>query len=116
VLKLVGIGVIATVGLQALINMAVVTGLGPTKGIALPLLSSGGTGWILTAACLGLLVNMDRTGHRYGLTTNSPPRPSANTGESPSASASASATPGASATSTETQPLQGGAEGSPVVA
>jgi cell division protein FtsW len=72
VLKLVGIGVIATVGLQALINMAVVTGLGPTKGIALPLLSSGGTGWILTAACLGLLVNMDRTGHRYGAVAMSP--------------------------------------------
>jgi cell division protein FtsW len=60
-LKLLGLGVIATVGIQALINLAVVTGLGPTKGIALPLLSSGGTGWILTAASLGLLVAMDRT-------------------------------------------------------
>lgn len=65
VLKLVAIGITTTVGLQALINMAVVTGLGPTKGIALPLLSSGGTGWILTAACLGLLINMDLRGHRY---------------------------------------------------
>lgn len=60
VLKLAGLGVIATVGLQALINLAVVTGLGPTKGIALPLVSSGGTGWILTAFSLGLLVAMDR--------------------------------------------------------
>ncbi len=59
-LKLVGVGVLATVGLQAVINLFVVTGLGPTKGIALPLLSSGGTGWILTAASLGLLAAMDK--------------------------------------------------------
>ena len=60
VLKLIGLGVLSTIGLQALINLAVVTGLGPTKGIALPLVSSGGTGWILTAASLGMLVAMDR--------------------------------------------------------
>ncbi len=60
VLKLAGLGVLATIGLQAVINLAVVTGLAPTKGIALPLVSAGGTGWILTAASLGLLVAMDR--------------------------------------------------------
>jgi cell division protein FtsW len=59
-LKLVALGVLTTVGVQAIINLAVVTGLGPTKGIALPLLSSGGTGWILTAASLGLIVAIDR--------------------------------------------------------
>lgn len=61
VLRLVGLGVLTTIGLQAIINLAAVTGLGPTKGIALPLISSGGTGWALTAASLGLLVGMDRT-------------------------------------------------------
>lgn len=59
--RLVALGVMATVGIQALINLVVVTGLGPTKGIALPLLSSGGTGWILTASSLGLVIAMDRT-------------------------------------------------------
>lgn len=59
-LRLFGLGVILTVGTQAVINMAVVTGLGPTKGIALPLVSAGGTGWILTAASLGVLAAMDR--------------------------------------------------------
>ncbi len=59
-LKLAGFGLLATIGLQALINLAVVTGMAPTKGIALPLVSAGGTGWILTAASLGLLVAMDR--------------------------------------------------------
>lgn len=64
-LKLTALGVLATISLQAVINLAVVTGLGPTKGIALPLLSSGGTGWILTAASLGLVIAMDRTRGRY---------------------------------------------------
>lgn len=59
-LKLLALSVTATVGLQALINLAVVTGLGPTKGIALPLVSSGGTGWILTALSLGLVISIDR--------------------------------------------------------
>ncbi len=59
-LRLGGFGVLATLLIQATINLLVVTGLGPTKGIALPLLSAGGTGWVLTAGCLGLLVAMDR--------------------------------------------------------
>ncbi len=58
--RLVGLGVLLTVGFQALINMAVVTVLIPTKGIALPLISAGGTGWILTAAALGVVVSLDR--------------------------------------------------------
>lgn len=61
ILKLFVSGVMITVGLQALMNLAVVTGMGPTKGIALPLVSSGGTGWILTAFCLGLVIAVDRT-------------------------------------------------------
>lgn len=60
-LKLFALGVTATVGLQALINLFVVTGMGPTKGIALPLVSAGGTGWTLTAFSLGLLISIART-------------------------------------------------------
>lgn len=59
--KLLGLGIVATVGLQSVINLVVVTGLGQTKEIALPLVSSGGTGWILTAFSLGLVVAIDRT-------------------------------------------------------
>ena len=58
--RLISLGVLATILGQALINLFVVTGLGPTKGIALPLLSSGGTGWILTAAMLGVVMAVDR--------------------------------------------------------
>jgi cell division protein FtsW len=60
-LRLLGLGVLTTVGLQAIINLAVVTGLAPTKGIALPLLSSGGTGWMMTAFSLGLVVAIERS-------------------------------------------------------
>lgn len=61
--RLIVLGVTATVAIQAVINLMVVTGLAPTKGIALPLLSSGGTGWILTSFCLGLVISIDRTQH-----------------------------------------------------
>ena len=61
--RLVVLGIVATLVLQALINMAVVTGLVPTKGIALPLLSAGGTGWIVTAAALGLVSSIDNANH-----------------------------------------------------
>lgn len=60
-LQLIVLGVIATFAVQALINLVVVTGLGPTKGIALPLMSSGGTGWIMTAFMLGIIVSIERT-------------------------------------------------------
>ena len=53
-----------TFGLQAVINLMVTTGMAPTKGIALPLVSRGGTGWILTAFSLGLLISMDRRAWR----------------------------------------------------
>lgn len=61
VARLFVLGVIATIGLQACINLLVVTKLAPTKGIALPLISSGGTGWILTSAALGMLIRFDRS-------------------------------------------------------
>jgi len=63
-LRLVTLGVVATVGVQAVMNLMVVTGMAPTKGIALPLLSNGGTGWILTAFSLGLVISIDRTQER----------------------------------------------------
>ncbi|MBS0189527.1 MAG: FtsW/RodA/SpoVE family cell cycle protein [Phycisphaerales bacterium] len=60
-LKLFALGATVTIGVQAVINLAVVTVVAPTKGIALPLISAGGTGWILTAMSLGLLIAIDRT-------------------------------------------------------
>ncbi len=65
--RLLGLGILLTLGFQAMINMMVVTGMAPTKGIALPLISSGGTGWIMTAFFLGLLWSIDRRNARTGV-------------------------------------------------
>jgi cell division protein FtsW len=61
--RLVGLGVLLTVGLQAAINIAVVVAVVPTKGIALPLVSAGGTGWIMTAFALGLVAALDNANY-----------------------------------------------------
>jgi len=58
--QLVALGIVIMVGFQAGMNILVVTALIPTKGIALPLLSNGGTGWLLTAFCIGLIDAIDR--------------------------------------------------------
>jgi cell division protein FtsW len=68
-LRLMALGIISTVGVQACINLFVVTAMAPTKGIALPLISHGGTGWILTAFSLGLVVAIDRTQEQPVLTS-----------------------------------------------
>ncbi|MCH2143117.1 MAG: FtsW/RodA/SpoVE family cell cycle protein [Phycisphaerales bacterium] len=57
--QLLAMGIILTVTLQAIMNLMVVTAMAPTKGIALPLISSGGTGWIMTAFMIGLLASLD---------------------------------------------------------
>jgi cell division protein FtsW len=62
--RLFGLGILLTIGLQALINLLVVTGLAPTKGIALPFLSSGGSGWVATGISVGLLLSIDRCARR----------------------------------------------------
>ena len=58
--RLFAFGVLVMLTGQTLINLFVVTGLGPTKGIALPLMSAGGTGWVLIAAALGAVIAIDR--------------------------------------------------------
>ena len=60
--SLLGVAIAGTVGAQALMNLAVVTGLAPTKGIALPFISAGGTGLVLTAMAAGVLVNVAKQG------------------------------------------------------
>ena len=61
--RLLGLGVVLTIGIQAAINIAVVTVMVPTKGIPLPLISQGGTSWILTAFALGLVAALDNANH-----------------------------------------------------
>lgn len=51
-------GIAVLIGLEAFINMAVVTGMLPTKGIALPFLSYGGSSLIISLSAIGVLLNV----------------------------------------------------------
>lgn len=53
-------GLTFLIGMQAFANMAVVLGMVPTKGLALPFLSYGGTSLVTTLAAIGLLLNVSR--------------------------------------------------------
>jgi cell division protein FtsW len=53
-------GITTTILIQAFFNMSVVLKLVPTKGIPLPLISSGGTSVFITLASLGVLLNVTR--------------------------------------------------------
>ena len=59
--KLVAFGIVLAITFQAVINLGVVTRLLPTKGIALPFISAGGSHLFLTAAAVGVLVNIAHT-------------------------------------------------------
>jgi cell division protein FtsW len=52
------LGVTVVVVVQGLINMSVVLGMMPTKGIPLPMISSGGSSLLSTLTSLGLLMNI----------------------------------------------------------
>ena len=54
------IGITSMVVLQALINISVVLGMMPTKGIPLPLVSYGGSSLFVTLACVGVLMNITK--------------------------------------------------------
>jgi cell division protein FtsW len=55
---LLAFGITLLIGLQAFVNMAVVMGMVPTKGLALPFLSYGGTSLVTTLAAIGILLNV----------------------------------------------------------
>jgi len=58
--RLLALGATLTLGLQAAMNVAVVTVSVPTKGIALPMVSAGGTGVVILSVLVGMLINVAR--------------------------------------------------------
>jgi len=54
------LGITTMVVAQALLNLSVVLSLMPTKGIALPLVSSGGSSLLVTLASIGVLLNISQ--------------------------------------------------------
>jgi cell division protein FtsW len=53
-------GVGLWLGGQVVINLAVVTGLMPTKGMPLPLISFGGSSMVVVLTAVGLVLNVTR--------------------------------------------------------
>jgi len=58
--RLLAFGIVLMIGVQAAMNIAVVTASVPTKGIALPLVSAGGSGTVFLGALVGLLASIAR--------------------------------------------------------
>jgi cell division protein FtsW len=71
--QLLAFGIAAMVCTQAAINIAVATVSVPTKGLSLPLISSGGSGLVITCCALGLLANILR--HHHSALSEEPARP-----------------------------------------
>ena len=56
----VALGITTMIGVQALINMSVVLGMMPTKGIPLPLVSAGGSSLLINLLGMGILLNISQ--------------------------------------------------------
>lgn len=56
--KYLALGITCLLGMEAFINFAVVMGLLPTKGLALPFISYGGTSLIASLTAVGILLNI----------------------------------------------------------
>jgi cell division protein FtsW len=60
-------GCILLISLQAIINLGVVTGIFPTKGMSLPFISAGLSNLLLMGVLLGIIVNTQRSWPRSAL-------------------------------------------------
>ncbi|MDD5422108.1 MAG: putative lipid II flippase FtsW [Candidatus Omnitrophota bacterium] len=56
--RLVALGIVSLVALEAIINIGVTAGALPTKGLPLPFISYGGSGLIFHLAAVGILLNI----------------------------------------------------------
>jgi cell division protein FtsW len=60
-------GCLLLISLQAVINLGVVTGIFPTKGMSLPFISAGLSNLLLMGMLVGIFINTQRTWGRVGL-------------------------------------------------
>ena len=67
--KLLGLGVVLLISLQAVLNIAVTTTCLPNKGLPLPFVSYGGSNLICSMLGIGLLLNI----HRQARFVEAPP-------------------------------------------
>ncbi|HEX8751489.1 MAG TPA: putative lipid II flippase FtsW [Nitrospira sp.] len=64
--KYLGMGITLLIGIQALVNAGVVTGLLPTKGLTLPFVSYGGSSLVVSFVGVGMLLSISRDRHGGG--------------------------------------------------
>lgn len=58
-------GLVGMIGFEAMVNIAVVTGMLPTKGLPLPLISYGGTSMVMNLIACALILQASRYAERY---------------------------------------------------
>lgn len=58
--SLLALGVTMMIAVQALLNITVVTGLAPTKGLPLPFVSNGGSSLLINMIAMGVLLNISQ--------------------------------------------------------
>ncbi len=68
---LIAVGITFLIGFQAVINIGVVTGSLPNKGLSLPFISYGGSNLVVMLGCVGLLINIARHASQSDVVTNS---------------------------------------------
>ncbi len=56
--KFLGLGIVGLIAVQSLLNMGVVMGLLPTKGLVLPFIGYGGSSLVTTLMAMGILLNV----------------------------------------------------------
>lgn len=61
---LLAVGITSLVGIQAIINIAVVTSSMPATGMSLPFFSYGGTALVILLCSMGVLLNISRSGSK----------------------------------------------------
>lgn len=62
--SLLAMGIVLLIGLQSMINMAMAMGMLPTKGMALPFLSYGGSSLVVSLTAVGILIHLSSQAQR----------------------------------------------------
>jgi cell division protein FtsW len=62
--SLIAFGLTSWIGIEALMNMAVIVGLMPFTGNALPLISAGGSSMLVTLTSLGIVMNISKVSNK----------------------------------------------------